>query len=124
MKILLLVVLIIIFPCIASSVKSGIFTVGGFYACENDLLLLEADRYVEDDDQEALSKMYEINDCIISDPGTQVFLVQGSSLDCTEGDLGDCSYVLFHPIEIRVKGTRKTWWTYRKYLKRTTIQEK
>jgi len=123
MKILLLVVLIIIFPCIASSVKSGIFTVEGFYACENDLLLLEADRYFEDDDQEALNKMYEINDCIISDPGTQVFLVQGSSLDCTEGDLGDCSYVLFHPIEIRVKGSRKTWWTYRNFLKRSSIKE-
>lgn len=112
------------FPSIASAAKSGIVTTEGFYACENDLLLLEADRYGEDGDQEALNKMYEINDCIITDPGTQVFLVQGSALDCTEGDLGDCSYVLFHPIEIRVKGTRKTWWTYRKFLKRTTIEEK
>ncbi len=123
MKILLLLVLIIIFPSIASAAKSGIFTVDGFYACENDLLLLEADRYVEDGDQEALGKMYEINDCITTGPGTQVFLVQGSSLDCTEGEIGDCSYVLFHPIEIRVKGSRKTWWTYRNLLKRSNINE-
>lgn len=124
MRILLFLVLIVIFPSIASAAKSGIVTTEGFYACENDLLLLEADRYFEDEDQEALNKMYEINDCITTDPGTQVFLVQGSALDCTEGDLGDCSYVIFHPIEIRVKGTRKNWWTYRKFLKRTTIQEK
>ena len=123
MKFLLPFILIIIFPSVASPATSGIFTVDGFYACENDLLLLEAERYVEDADQEALNKMYEISDCITTEPGTQVFLVHGSTLDCTEGDLGDCSYVLFHPIEVRVKGSRKTWWTYRKFLKRTTVQE-
>jgi len=122
-KFVSIVLIILSFSSVAIADTRGIYTKSGFYACENDRLLIEAERYVDDEDQEALDKMYASDDCFTTDPGTQVFLVHGSFYDCTEGNLGDCTYLMFHPLEIRVKGFRKTWWTYRTFLKRSSKLE-
>ena len=118
MKNLLLFAIVFIVPATTLAETGKIVTGDGFYACKNDRLLIEAERYFDDGDSEALYKMYASGDCFTSEPGTQVFVVQGSFLDCTEGDRTDCAYLVFHPIEVRVKGSRMPWWTYRSFLKR------
>ncbi len=123
MNFILIVLMILILPVSGIAETQGIYTEDGFYACQNDRLLLEADRYFDDKDQEALYKMYESEDCFTTDPGTRVFLVHGSFYDCTEGSMGDCTYLMLHPLEIRVKGFRRTWWTYRTFLKRSNMRE-
>jgi hypothetical protein len=119
MKTILFFATLFLLPTISLAEMSKIITSDGFYACKNDRLLLEAERYVDDADSEALNKMYGSGDCFTTEEGTEIFIVQGSVLDCTEGDRADCAYLVFHPIEVRVKGSRKTWWTYRSSLKRS-----
>jgi hypothetical protein len=120
MKSLLFFVIVFLLPSIALASMSKIITSDGFYACKNDRLLIEAERYVDDGDKEALNKMYSSGDCFKTDPGTEIYIVQGSVLDCTEGNRVDCPYLIFHPIEVRVKGSRMAWWTYRSFLKRSS----
>lgn len=119
MKNLFFFAVFLILPSLALGEKSRIVTIDGFYACKNDRLLLEAERYVDDGDKEALDKMYASGDCFTTKPGTEMFIVQGFVLDCTEGDRADCAYLIFHPIEVRVKGSRMAWWTYRSFLYRS-----
>jgi hypothetical protein len=118
MRNLLFFAIVFILPTIAPAGMSEIVTNDGFYACKNDRLLIEAERYFDDGDEEALNKMYSSGDCFTTDPGTEIYIVQGSFLDCTQGDRSDCAYLVFHPIEVRVKGSRMAWWTYRSFLKR------
>jgi hypothetical protein len=118
MKNLLFFAIVFLLPSLALAEMSKIVTSDGFYACKNDRLLLEAERYVDDGDSEALNKVYASGDCFTTEPGTEIFIVQGSFLDCTEGERADCAYLVYHPIEVRVKGSRMAWWTYRFFLKR------
>lgn len=118
MKNLLFFTIVSILPTIALAGMSEIVTSDGFYACKNDRLLIEAERYFDDGDDEALIKMYSSGDCFTTEPGTEIYIVQGSFLDCTQGDRSDCAYLVFHPIEVRVKGSRMAWWTYRSFLKK------
>jgi hypothetical protein len=120
MKKLLFFATVFLLPTISLAGMTKIVTSDGFYACKNDRLLLEAERYVDDGDDEALNKMYGSGDCFKTEPGTEIYIVQGSFLDCTQGDRADCAYLVFHPIEVRVKGSRMAWWTYRSFLKRLT----
>lgn len=120
MKTMIFFSVLFFLPSIAPGAMSNIVTNDGFYACKNDRLLIEAERYVDDGDSEAMNKMYSSGDCFTTGPGTEIYIVQGSVLDCTEGDRADCAYLVFHPIEVRVKGSRMAWWTYRSFLKRSS----
>lgn len=119
MKNLLFFAILFLLPGITLAKSGKIVTSDGFYGCKNDRLLLEAERYVDDGDSEALNMMYSSGDCFTTEPGTEIYIVQGSVLDCTEGDRADCPYLVFQPIEVRVKGSRMAWWTYRSFLKRS-----